>query len=209
MKSPTGRYATILLSWSAAVGAAILLWIGALGYLRAQSPTAVPAAPDTRPLAATPSSLYPAPDFEIVMYQGQSAVGGSKVRLSQLWRRGKPIVLNFFAGLCPPCRAEMPDLQRLYDTNRSKVQLISVDVGPYVGLGSREEAKALLRALRITFPAGTVFDEDILVTYQILGMPTTVFITADGKILRKHTGLLTYEQMTVFSDELVRASRAR
>ena len=44
------------------------------------------------------------------MFQGQDVVGGEKVTLSGLIG-GRPIVLNFWAGLCPPCRAEMPDLQ--------------------------------------------------------------------------------------------------
>ncbi|MGH2359785.1 MAG: peroxiredoxin family protein, partial [bacterium] len=52
-----------------------------------------------RPITA-PRSI--APDFEISMYQGQDEVGGEKLRLSQVLTKGKPVVLNFFAGLCPP-----------------------------------------------------------------------------------------------------------
>lgn len=142
------------------------------------------------------------------MYQGQEIVGGNRVRLSQLWKRGKPIVLNFFAGQCPPCRAEMPDFQKLYEAvGKDKYLMLSVDIGPYIGLGSREDGRALLRELKITFPAGTMFEEDILVVYQILGMPTTVFVTSDGKMLRKHTGLLTRGQMLAFTEELLKASR--
>ena len=51
-----------------------------------------------------------APDLTVSMFQGQDVVGGEKVTLSGLIG-GRPIVLNFWAGLCPPCRAEMPDLQ--------------------------------------------------------------------------------------------------
>jgi len=145
--------------------------------------------------------------MEIRMYQGAQVVGGNVVRLSQVWRRGKPVVVNFFAGLCPPCRAEMPDLQRLADQAGDRVVLIGVDVGPYTGLGTREEGQALLRTLGIRYPAGTVFDEDIVDAYQILGMPTTVFITPGGRILRKHAGLLTFDQMRFFTDELLHASR--
>jgi cytochrome c biogenesis protein CcmG, thiol:disulfide interchange protein DsbE len=143
------------------------------------------------------------------MYQGDAAVGGSRIRLSQLWGKGKPVVLNYFAGLCPPCRAELPDFQRLYtDSPKSKFTLIGVDVGSFVGLGSRDDGKALLRELKITFPAGTIFGADGFRRCAILGMPTTVFITADGKILRKYTGMLTRDQMNTFVDELLKASGA-
>ena len=189
----------------------VLLLIGvfllAAGIIRLVGPVRTEGPPATPPSG---QNLSPAPDIEITMYQGEQTVGGKVVRLSQVWGRGRPVVVNFFAGLCPPCRAEMPDLQRLYAQNGSpRFVLLSVDVGPYTGLGTREEGRALLRTLGITYPAGTVFDEDILDIYQILGMPTTVFITTDGRILRKHVGLLTFEQMETFTDELVKASSAR
>lgn len=148
-----------------------------------------------------------APDFEVSMYQGQDEVGGEKIRLSQVLTRGKPVVLNFFAGLCPPCRAEMPDLQKRYDTGgKNRYIMLAVDVGPYTGLGTRADGLALLRDLKITFPAGTVFDEDILAAYQIFGMPSTFFIAPDGMILRKQIGLMTPEQMDTYIDELIRTS---
>lgn len=184
--------------------AAVLVAGGVIGYAALR--------PRTQQQAPAPAAqLRPAPDMEIVMYQGASEVGGSTVALSSIWETTKhPVVLNFWAGLCPPCRAEMPDFQRLY-TERGKgaFTLIGVDIGPFIGLGSREEGKALLRALGVTFPAGTTFDPRTVRNYEILGMPTTVFITADGRIWRKHAGLLTRGQMVAFTDELLRASGAR
>jgi hypothetical protein len=104
----------------------------------------------------------------------------------------------------------MPDFQRLSaQPGYDRFILISVDLGPYTGLGTREEGKALLRTLGITYPAGTVFDEDVVDGYQVVGMPTTVFITTQGRILRKHVGLLTYEQMSTFTAELLQVSGRR
>ncbi len=186
----------------------IVIGVGMRLLLSPSQSAPPPAAGSSFREAAAPANLRPAPDFEITMYQGQEIVGGNRVRLSQLWKRGKPIVLNFFAGQCPPCRAEMPDFQKLYEAvGKDKYLMLSVDIGPYIGLGSREDGRALLRELKITFPAGTMFEEDILVVYQILGMPTTVFVTSDGKMLRKHTGLLTRGQMLAFTEELLKASR--
>lgn len=184
--------------------AAALVATGVIGYAvlrqRAAPPPTVPT-----------GQLRPAPDMEIVMYQGATEVGGDTVTLSSLWETTKrPVVLNFWAGLCPPCRAEMPDFQRLYaERGTSSFMLIGVDIGPFIGLGSREEGKALLRELGITFPAGTTFDPRTVRNYQILGMPTTAFITSEGRILRKHAGLLTRGQMVAFTDELIRASGVR
>ena len=85
-------------------------------------------------------------------------------------------------------------------------RLIGIDIDPFIGLGSREEGKALLRELKITFPAGTTFDKNAVTVYRIVGMPPTVFITPTGKIQRKHTGLLNVYQMNSLLDELLRGS---
>lgn len=172
--------------------------------LQRSTPGQIPAT--SRQASAPAATLKAAPDFEIVMYQGGAAVGGSKVRLSQLWGKGRPVVMNFWAGLCPPCRAEMPDFQRLYNEAQGRFFLVGVDIGPFIGLGSQEDGKALLRELSITFPAGTTLDARMVSAYQILGMPTTVFITADGKIFKKYAGLLTRDLMDTFVAELLRAS---
>lgn len=163
----------------------------------------------------TPGSLpsgapQPAPDFEITMYQGQDEVRGQKLRLSQILANGKPVVLNFYAGLCPPCRAEMPDFQKRYAAGgKQRYVMLAVDIGPYTGLGTRDQGKDLLRLLGITFPAGTVFDQDILSGYQIFGMPSTFFITPKGTIVRKQAGLLTADQMDVYIRELLETSSSR
>lgn len=190
------------------IGVLVVVALGAyLGFIvfRPRSIQA-PSPPST---ASTPS-LRLAPDIEISMYQGQVQVGGEQIALSDLWeRRRQPVVLNFWAGLCPPCRAEMPDFQRLYEQPDRKFALIGVDIGPFIGLGSRDDAQALLRELKITYPAGTTFDIKTVRNYEILGMPTTVFITADGRIWRKHAGLLTFDQIKAFAEELVRVSSSR
>lgn len=166
--------------------------------------------PPAGSVSPQPAVEQRAPDFEITMYQGQDIVGGEKLRFSQILALGKPVVLNFFAGLCPPCRAEMPDFQKRYAAGgKDDYVMLAVDVGPYTGLGTREQGKDLLRLLGIKFPAGTVFDEDILSGYQIFGMPSTFFVTPKGTIVRKQAGLLTADQMDVYIRELLETSRSR
>ena len=68
--------------------------------------------------------------------------------------------------------------------------MIGIDLGQFLGLGNQEEAKELLAELEITYPAGFTEDASVVRDYQVLGMPTTIFIDANGKIFNKWTGAL-------------------
>ena len=133
-------------------------------------------------------------------------LGGSETFLSKLLFKGKPVVLNFWAGACPPCRAEMPEFEQVHQQYKDRVILFGRDVGPFVGLSSREDGKRLIQELGITYPTGTTFDPEVVREYGVLGMPTTVFIQPNGKIVRKWTGLLTKSKMSGLVEELLAAS---
>ena len=135
------------------------------------------------------SSGDQAPEFSITMFQGQDVVGGQEVSLRSLIGP-KPIVLNFWAGLCPPCRAEMPDLQEFNDEFGERALLVGVDLGQFTGLGSQEDAQKLLKDLEITYPAGFTSNRDIIQDYRVLGLPMTIFIGNDGNIFNKWSGSL-------------------
>src|SRR5918992_240986 len=143
-----------------------------------------------------------APDFEITVYQGAGVLGGEKVMFSEVLAQGHPVVLNFWAGLCPPCRVEMPDLQEVHGKYQGRVLLFGLDVGPFVGLGSREDGQALLEELKVTYPTGTTFDANVVRDYQVLGMPTTLFIKPNGEVIRNWTGLLNQQKLEELVEEL-------
>lgn len=130
-----------------------------------------------------------ASDFVITMFQGEDVVGGQEVSLHSLFGE-KPIVINFWAGLCPPCRAEMPDLQEFNQKFQGRTLLVGVDLGQFTGLGTEQDARNLLTELELTYPAGSTSDPDVIRDYKVLGMPTTIFIDRDGKIFNKWTGAL-------------------
>ena len=134
-----------------------------------------------------------APDFRFALYQGEDTLGGSTLKLSDL--QDKPVVLNFWAGLCPPCRAEMPDLQAFYNEFHDQVALVGVDIGVFVGLGTRQDAQELLRELGITYPAGYALDDSPVRQYRVLNMPTTVFITEEGDVFRTWSGALNRQKL--------------
>lgn len=145
-------------------------------------------------------------DFTVEVYQGEDALAGQLVRFSEVLAQGRPVVLNFWAGLCPICRAEMPSLQEAHNEYGDRVLILGVDIGPFVRLGSRDDGLALLDDLEITYPAGATSDATVMRDYRILGTPTTLFITPDGEVVRRRHGIFTEGQLRGFIDALLEAS---
>ena len=140
-------------------------------------------------------------DFTFTLYQGQEHLGAESLNFSDL--QGKPVILNFWAGLCPPCRAEMPEFQEFYDEYQDRVVLLGIDVGQFTALGNREDAQALLQGLGVTYPTGFTEDPAIMRNFKVLGMPTTVFVDSDGKIFRSWTGALNLERLSEITDDML------
>lgn len=147
----------------------------------------------------------PTGGFPIVAYQGVELLGAEELDFTDLLGRGTPVALNFWAGQCPPCRAEMPAFQRVYDRHSEDFLLLGVDIGPFIGLGSHEDGRALLSELNITYPAAYAVDDRPVRDYNIIGMPTTIFYTADGQEHSRHSGLMTEEQFEAAVEEIVAA----
>lgn len=145
-----------------------------------------------------------APEVTFQVYGGPGLTPDATMKLSEL--RGKPVVLNFWAGLCPPCRAEMPDFQRIAQGYEGRVALVGIDIGPFVGLGSNADARKLLRDLGITYATGRALNQNEIIPYDILGMPTTFFLDAQGNITKKWSGYLAGTQMAAEIEELIRSS---
>lgn len=145
-------------------------------------------------------------DFQISVYQGQDVLGGEEVNFSEVVADGKPVVLNFWAGLCPPCRLEMPDLQEVHQDFGDQIVLVGVDVGTFTGLGDEQAGRALLQDVGVTYPTGTTANAEVMRAYEVIGMPTTLFISPDGEIVERWTGLLTKDKMVELVAELLEAS---
>ena len=150
------------------------------------------------------ANLEPAPNIQFSLYQGEEVLGARELSVSDL--RGKPVVLIFWGGLCPPCRAQLPDLQEFYDEYGGRVTILGLDIGPFIGLGSAQDGRELLVELDISYPAGSTPDETVVKEYEIIGMPSTFFITADGKIFRKWTGPLNKDKLVEIVEEMLALS---
>lgn len=105
--------------------------------------------------------------------------------------RGHIVVMNLWASWCPPCRAEMPDLERFSKAYEKKnVVVLGVNQGE-----SAERAGSFAQSLRIHFPILLDQDQAYGRVYAALGLPTTIVIDPAGMVAHGFDGELTYSQM--------------
>ncbi len=113
--------------------------------------------------------------------------------------KGKTIFLNFWATWCPPCKAEMPEIQQLYDSysREGEDALIVLGVaGPEMGReGTVEDITAFLEDNGYTYPVLMDTDWSLFYGYGISSFPTTFMIDRDGNIFGYLTGQMSYEIM--------------
>ena len=117
---------------------------------------------------------------------------GEKVALSSLFT--KPVVINFWARWCGPCKSEMPDFESVYKEKGNDVTFIMVNMTD----GFREtqnRAQDFIKNNKITIPVYFDLDSDAANKYAVYSIPTTVFLDAKGNIINVHTGLITKEQL--------------
>ena len=101
--------------------------------------------------------------------------------------RGKVVILNFFATWCPPCRAEIPELVKIYQGNQAKglvVLSVSLDTE-----GVPQVLNKFVRDMKIPYPV-LLGNMELVDQYQISGVPTTLIITREGKIHKRYDGLV-------------------
>ena len=171
-----------------------------IGFVSCNSPHS--SASDGDSTSFTPSSNGDRSQIAYTSYGNSKSRSGEEVYWSTL--NGHPVVLNFWAGSCPPCKAEMPDFETLHNEIGDQVRIIGIDVGQFSGLGSKMEAQRLLGDLGITYETGYSSDPTIMETYRILGMPTTVFINRDGSVGRTWSGIITLDKLRSESKNILK-----
>ena len=126
-----------------------------------------------------------APDFTL-----NDVTTGETLTLSEL--RGKPVLINFWATWCAPCRLEMPHLQEAYDNHKDDgFTVIAVDAKIDDG---EEAVAAFLAEFELTFPVVKDVTGDVETKmYNVVGYPTSVFIDRDGVIQYVHRGPMTLD----------------
>ncbi len=112
---------------------------------------------------------------------------GNEVRLFDLV--GKPIVLNFWASWCPPCKAEMPDFEDAYKKYGEDVVFVMLNLTDG-GRETVETAKAHVESCGYTFPVYFDAEYEGATVYRITSIPQTYFIDADGYVVSIARGML-------------------
>ena len=157
--------------------------------------TAVPVQPTVTPLPPLKVASG-APDFTL------PDLNDSTTLRSLVDYSGRPVIINFWASWCVPCREEMPALQRIYEQyNPDGLVVLGIN---QTFVDDLETARTFVEELGLTFPNVRDDEGDVSGSlYRAMGLPTSVFIGEDGAIVHVQVGQLTDEQISLYSQRLM------
>jgi peroxiredoxin len=147
---------------------ALVLVVGIAWIAASRVPVEAAGARNQRP--PSPQAGFAAPDFTLETPDGET------IHLADL--RGQAVVINFWATWCPPCRAEMPAIQQVYDQYREQgltVLAVNLQEGDSQVAGFADENQ-------LTFPILMDRDGSVFARYQVNAMPSTFFVDRSGII---------------------------
>ncbi len=120
-----------------------------------------------------------APNFRLVLADGRH------INLQDL--QGQPVLINFWATWCGPCRLEMPEIVSLAATNADLV-VLAINVQESI-----EQIQPFAEEFQMTLPVVRDTDGSLRNLYEVRGMPTSIFIDRNGKIFTTWAGMLTMD----------------
>jgi peroxiredoxin len=170
-----------------------LLLIAGPAFL-SSPPTAPKSALQSGMQSGMPKEGQPIPDFELPTLDG-----GRTVRLSAL--RGSPVVINFWATWCGPCKQEMPLLVEQYNWNKGKgLRVLAVDT---LANDNLDDMKAFAQKFDMNFDVLVDKTDAIAGGWEVMGLPTTFFVKPDGTVAKVHIGQLTADQLKEYMQLIV------
>lgn len=173
----------------AAVVGAVLLVVAILVAARAGGSQDVlrPAGePRTAPTFSLPDVTNPSERIELTGY------------------RGRPVVLNFWASWCVPCRKEMAAFEAVHRAEGERVAFLGVN-----HQDGRSLARDLLHETGVTYPSGHDPEGKVASAYRLAGMPSTVFISSSGRLLASRSGEMSRAQLEEAIETLFDEERSR
>ncbi len=136
-----------------------------------------------------PSLDAPAPDFKL------DSLSGESVQLEDY--RCKPVLLNFWATWCAPCRLEMPAFQSRYEEHAGDLAIVAVN-----NAESPSDVQFFVDELDLTFDILLDPSAEVQRLYLVRAYPTSFLLDADGVIRVQHIGLMTAEQLDGYLQEI-------
>lgn len=173
----------LLLVFALLLGGASVLYSRLGAGLEAQQ---LASSDESKPENGETAEKIAAPDFTV--YDAE----GGEVHLSDY--SGKPVVLNFWASWCGPCKREMPEFQAAFEELGEEISFLMVNMTD----GSRETvdtAAAFLEEAGYTFPVYYDRDMDAASAYGAYSLPTTYFIDAEGFVIARAAGAIDGETL--------------
>ena len=115
-------------------------------------------------------------------------MNNKEVTLREL--EGKKVFINFWASWCPPCKAEMPDIQKLYENHGEDIKIIAINLGE-----KKDKVKKYLENENLDFTVLLDKNQKVASQYLVRAIPTSYFLDENGIILKKKLGVLSYKKM--------------
>ncbi len=149
--------------------------------------------PQERKAEAKESNLKKASDFEVFNRQGE------KVKLSDFL--GKPIIVNFWATWCEPCKIELPEFDEAYKKNKDEIEFLMVNLTD--GYQETEESVTeFVKQNNYEFPLYFDTEYSATNTYRIYSIPQTLFINKEGNMVKSHIGMIDKESLEKYIEKL-------
>lgn len=140
---------------------------------------------------SAPKKTVPAPDFNI------SALDGKSIRFDKL--KGRPVIVDFWATWCGPCRFAMPHLQTMQDRfGKQGLVVIGVSVDDL----EPERVQRFVDRLGVSFKIAMANDEMLDAYGPLRALPTTFFINREGQVVRRVVGYIDEETLETYVREI-------
>jgi cytochrome c biogenesis protein CcmG, thiol:disulfide interchange protein DsbE len=152
----------------------------------------------TETVTAGPRHHHPAPAAAKPFTLAELGRSGSHVSLAAF--AGQPVIVNFFASWCGPCKRETPLLARFYAEHHGRVRVIGVDANDQTAA-----ALKFVRQERVGYPVGVdPFPASTATSYGVLALPQTFFLNAQHRIVQHVVGGVTARQLAAWASRVGR-----